>query len=167
MKKSKVFVMMATVIIAAVLTTACSVEDNSSNANQSEVTVMPTAPKQIIGGWSETERRKVNADGSLKAPVDWTMMDGGEAYNIEITADSIYFFLGNYTYTDGYLAYHYTYDAVEQNLHLNGYGTIRILDLSDNSLKVLQEGYQIIYKRMSDDSLKWYWEHFSKNLKDL
>lgn len=155
--------------MAAATMTACDVEDNPANSGQSSEIVSPsgTTAKELIGGWSETERRKMNADGSLQDSVDWSMLDGGEANCIEIAADSIYFFLGNYTYKDGYLAYHYTFDSENLIINMEKHSNVQIIELTDNGMTVHQEGYQIIYKRMSDETLKWYREHFSENLQGL
>ena len=167
--KKKTMMMAAVTMTAIVMMTACDVEDNPANSGQSSEIVSPTeaTAKELIGGWSETERRKMNADGSLQDPVDWSMLDGGEANCIEIAADSIYFFLGNYTYKDGYLAYHYTYDSENLIINMEKHSNVQIIELTGSSMTVHQEGYQIIYKRMSDETLKWYREHFSENLQGL
>ena len=133
--------------MAAATMTACDVEDNPADSGQNDEIVLPAeaTAKELIGGWSETERRKMNADGSLQDPVDWSMLDGGEANCIEIAADSIYFFLGNYTYKDGYLAYHYTYDSeiVAKEIGLQYYsldsvGIHSVAFDKENALKLLK-----------------------------
>ena len=165
MKNCKIL-LMAVALMAAMAMAACGSDDDAETMPQGGTVIDQT---KLLGGWREVERRQVNADGSLQDPFDWTDLDGAEPEACEIRADKIYYFLSNYMDIDGYVTYNYTYDKDTQCINIYEGSKIQVLEVTDNSLKVVKpdwnnNNYQIIYKRMTDDSLKSYWEFYSVNL---
>ena len=167
MKKSKIL-LMAVALIATMVMVACGSDNDAETMPQGGTVIDQT---KLLGGWYEVERRQVNADGSLQDPFDWTEMIGGEPEACEIRPDKIYYFLSNYMDIDGYVSYNYTYDKDTQCININKGAKIQVLEVTDNHLKIVKpdwnnNNYQIIYKRMTDDTLKSYWEDHSVDLNE-
>ena len=167
MKKSKIL-LMAVALIATMAMVACGSDDDAETMPQGG-TVIDQA--KLLGGWYEVERRQVNDDGSLQDPFDWTEMIGGEPEACEIRPDKIYYFIRNYMDIDGYVSYNYTYDKDTQCINIYKGAKIQVLEVTDNHLKIVKpdwnnNNYQIIYKRMTDDTLKSYWEDHSVDLNE-
>ena len=167
MKKSKIL-LMAVALIATMAMVACGSDDDAEIMPQGGTVIDQT---KLYGGWCEVERRQVNDDGSLQDPFDWTEMIGGEPEACEIRPDKIYYFIRNYMDIDGYVSYNYTYDKDTQCINIYKGAKIQVLEVTDNHLKIVKpdwnnNNYQIIYKRMTDDTLKSYWEDHSVDLNE-
>ena len=167
MKKSKIL-LMAVALIAAMAMVACGSDDDAETMPQGGTVIDQT---KLYGGWCEVERRQVNADGSLQDPFDWTEMIGAEPEACEIRPDKIYYFIRNYMDIDGNVSYNYTYDKDTQCINIYKGAKIQVLEVTDNHLKIVKpdwnnNNYQIIYKRMTDDTLKSYWEDHSVDLNE-
>ena len=167
MKKSKIL-LMAVALIATMVMVACGSDNDAETMPQGGTVIDQT---KLYGGWCEVERRQVNDDGSLQEPFDWTGFIGIEPEACEIRSDKIYYFLSNYMDIDGYVSYNYTYDKDTQCININKGAKIQVLEVTDNHLKIVKpdwnnNNYQIIYKRMTDDTLKSYWEDHSVDLNE-
>ena len=167
MKKSKIL-LMAVALIATMAMVACGSDDDAETMPQEGTVIDQT---KLYGGWCEVERRQVNDDGSLQEPFDWTGFIGIEPEACEIRPDKIYYFIRNYMDIDGYVSYNYTYDKDTQCININKGAKIQVLEVTDNHLKIVKpdwnnNNYQIIYKRMTDDTLKSYWEDHSVDLNE-
>jgi len=167
MKKSKIL-LMAVALIATMAMVACGSDDDAETMPQGGTVIDQT---KLYGGWCEVERRQVNDDGSLQEPFDWTGFIGIEPEACEIRPDKIYYFIRNYMDIDGNVSYNYTYDKDTQCINIYKGAKIQVLEVTDNHLKIVKpdwnnNNYQIIYKRMTDDTLKSYWEDHSVDLNE-
>ena len=168
--------MMAAIAACVMVMTACSANDNATGRTD----LIPDGSdellsKKVTGGWSEQERREVNDDGTLPEVYDWSLVDGGESNTMEITADSVCYFLANYTYKEGYLAFPSSINEGEGVIYVSGNPRIEVLSVTDAEMvtreSVLRDTktvyYQILYRRMTDENLRWDWEHYGTNLRVL
>jgi len=168
MNRTKILLLGVAMMIAAFSLAACGSDDDTETKPQGG-SVIDQA--KLLGGWYEVERRQVNDDGSLQEPFDWTGFIGIEPEACEIRSDKIYHFIRNYMDIDGNVSYNYTYDKDTQCINIYKGAKIQVLEVTDNHLKIVKpdwnnNNYQIIYKRMTDDTLKSYWEDHSLNLNE-
>ena len=174
MRKNVHLMMLALMAVVAAVMTACTVEDN---ANPNPVTsndplqVVPVSAAEfqakVIGGWSETERRRIKDEGTLGEIYDWTWVIGLGPDRFDIQSDSIYDFTYVDTPIDGYLSYVYTYDPSSNTISIPGHSPIEILSVSADQMATRENNFRVVYKRMTKEKLEWFWENYGVNLRDV